>query len=94
MHHLLPARGRRYWLLAWSLLFYWLCAGQVLWLLLAAIAANYALGRFAAGRKPVLVLGLLLNLGLLALLKYLGFFGELAAALAELCCNCVDCVGQ
>ena len=80
-HRLLPARARRFWLLAWSLLFYWLCAGHVLWLLIAMIAANYALGRFAAGRRPVLILGLALNLGLLALLKYLGFFGELAAAL-------------
>ena len=81
VYSLLPGKLRRYWLLGWSLLFYWLSAGHVLWLLLAMIGANYALGRFSAGRKPVLILGLVLNLGLLALLKYLGFFGELAAAL-------------
>ena len=81
IYHLLPGRMRRFWLLAWSLLFYRLSAGRVLWLLLGMIGANYALGRFAAGRRSVLIPGLALNLGLLALLKYLGFFGELASVL-------------
>ncbi len=83
VYHLLPARARRYWLLAWSLIFYWSSVkrGYVAALLIAMIGANYALGRLAAGRRAVLVAGLALNLGLLAAFKYLGFFAELASAL-------------
>ena len=82
VYHILPKRARKVLLLALSLLFYWIGAARFLWLLLATIGFSYALGRWietAKAKKLPLILGLGMNLGTLALFKYLGFFGALAS---------------
>ncbi len=82
VYHILPKRARKVLLLALSLLFYWIGAARFLWLLLATICFSYALGRWietAESKKVPLILGLGINLGTLALFKYLGFFGALAS---------------
>lgn len=77
LHSLLPARARTVFLLAASYGFYLLCTPKALPLLLAATAWNYLLARGMAARpgrrKLLLVTGLVLDLGVLFLFKYLNF---------------------
>lgn len=79
---LLPARYRWLWLLALSYIFYatwsltsvvWLVATTLVIYLLAILIARTA---SPVWRKVLLALGLIFALGLLAILKYAGFFGE------------------
>jgi alginate O-acetyltransferase complex protein AlgI len=70
---LVPRRAGRYWLIVASLVFYgswnaWYVPGFV-----ALILANYALGRLAAGprRRLAVALAIAVDLGLLAIFKYL-----------------------
>lgn len=91
IHRLLRPRLRCGFLLLASWGFYLLCAPRFLPLLLFTTALTYGLGRWMASRperkKALLILGLLLNFGVLFLFKYLGFFADLvsrALALAGL----------
>ncbi|MEZ6065205.1 MAG: MBOAT family O-acyltransferase [Planctomycetaceae bacterium] len=66
------------WLLLTSLVFYGWWEPRLLPLLLTSIAGNYLVGRYlarttAVGRRPLLVCGLLANLGSLAYFKYADF---------------------
>ena len=79
LYRLIPwQKGRNLLLLVFSLLFY--SAGSLvhLPLLLAVALVNYLAGLWfrsgRGGRKPVLILTLVLNLGALAVFKYLDFF--------------------
>ena len=69
------------WLVGASLFFYGWWNPIYLWLLLASILSNYALGTtigYFSGNKPIakglLVIGISFNLGLLGYLKYANFF--------------------
>ena len=83
VYYLVPQRVRQIWLLLCSYFFY-MCwnAGYAL-LLLASTLVTYAGGLVIAGsestakRKTVLVCGITINLGMLFVFKYLGFFGEI-----------------
>ncbi len=78
--YLLSKKLRRFWLFFLSAAFYWFCAPDFLWLLAATIVINYSLGRWISSArkgKALLISGLCLNLGVLALFKYLGFFGDI-----------------
>ena len=79
IYYLIPARAKNVVLLAGSLFFYaW---GEPRWilLLLASILVTWLLGRAmrpeaSAGRRGLLILGLVFQLGLLVAVKYAGFF--------------------
>ena len=79
IYYLIPARAKNVVLLAGSLFFYaW---GEPRWilLLLASILVTWLLGRAmrpeaSAGRRLLLILGLVFQLGLLVAVKYAGFF--------------------
>ena len=82
VYYRLPARLRNLCLLAGSLAFYLYGSWSTpfyFFLLLASIAVNWALAlalapkREGQGKKSLLVLGIVLNLGLLFLYKYCGF---------------------
>lgn len=66
------------WLTAASLFFYGSWNPAYLWLLAVSIAFNYPLGRLlqknGAGRRPLLIFGIVLNLALLGYFKYANFF--------------------
>lgn len=82
VHRWLRPKWRSGFLLAVSYGFYGLASWRSVPFLLAATLWNYGLGRAIAAsdrKKRWLVLGLTVDLGLLFLLKYLGFFGELCA---------------
>jgi alginate O-acetyltransferase complex protein AlgI len=79
----LSARGANAYLAGASLFFYAWWKLDFLWILLASVAVNYAVGHrlsrdAAAGRgaRPVLAAGILFNLGLLGYFKYADFFIE------------------
>jgi len=79
----LSARGANAFLAAASLFFYAWWKLDFLWILLASVAVNYAVGHrlsrdAAAGRdgKPALTVGIVFNLGLLGYFKYADFFIE------------------
>ena len=79
LYFLLPFRfreGRNLLLLLFSLFFY-ACGGlRALPLILLSIAANYFFGLLVPGRRRVLVLAVLVNLGLLGWFKYAPFLAE------------------
>ena len=78
VYRLLPKGAKRYYLLGVSLIFYFLCCREGFWLLCLSMGANYGLGRWmekAARKKAILVPGLVLQLGMLAVFKYLKLFG-------------------
>ena len=91
IYYRLPARLRNACLLAGSLAFYLYGSWSTpfyFFLLLASIAVNWGLAlaiapqKDRAGNKALLVLGIVLNLGLLFLYKYCGFvFGSINALL-------------
>lgn len=88
-YYLVPRVLRNAVLLLFSLLFFAWGGVQYTLLLLVSMALNYAiaLGIEAAPdrrRRSVLVLGILLNLGLLIWFKYAGFFGENLLPLLQL----------
>ena len=69
------------WLTLLSLFFYGWWKAKYLWLLVASVTVNFLIGRAlarasAAGKpnKPLLVVGIAANLGLLGYFKYAGFF--------------------
>jgi alginate O-acetyltransferase complex protein AlgI len=88
---LLSLRAGTAWLVAASLFFYGYWDVWLLPLLLGSIVVNFACGRrlHDAPSRPVLVAGLVFNLGLLAYFKYAGFFVDnleslIGAEIAEL----------
>lgn len=81
-------------LLVASLFFYWIGEGQGVWLLIAVIVGNYAVGRLIAraqaagntgssGAKAWMIVGVVLNLIALAYFKYIGFLTTNLNAFAE-----------
>ena len=79
LYRIIPGlRAKNFLLIAASLIFYG--AGNINYipLLLISVIINYIGGRLVTGRhaKPALVATLALNLGILAVFKYLGFFAE------------------
>ncbi|HET9470067.1 MAG TPA: MBOAT family protein, partial [Usitatibacter sp.] len=85
----LSPRGANAFLAAASLFFYAWWKLDFLWILLASVAVNYAVGHrlsrdAAAGRggKPALAAGVLFNLALLGYFKYADFFIENVNAVA------------
>ena len=90
LYYRLPARFRNLLLLVGSLAFYLLGALASLWhilVLLVSVAATWALGLFIAPRdsrtssKPLLIVGIAVNLAILFVFKY---FGPLFSALGGL----------
>jgi len=82
LSRLIPGGRAKSWLLAvLSLLFYAFGGLAALPVLLLSVAANYVLGRLLAAKKNrgVLTIGIVLNLGILSLYKYLGFFLSVVA---------------
>ena len=84
VYYLLPRSLRNHWLLVFSLVFYAWGEPVYLLLMLFSIVFNYLCGlcmeRFPAprGRKGLMALALVVNLGMLFAFKYLGFFAGLA----------------
>ena len=84
VYYLLPRSLRNHWLLVFSLVFYAWGEPVYLLLMLFSIAFNYLCGlgmeRFPAPRvrKGLMALALVVNLGMLFVFKYLGFFAGLA----------------
>ena len=66
-------KGKNIVLLAASLVFYSFGSLSGLFILLGCALVNFLLGLWVGGRRPVMVLGVALNLGLLAFYKYLDF---------------------
>jgi alginate O-acetyltransferase complex protein AlgI len=89
IYYLCPPRYRWAWLLAASYYFYAAWAPEYVILLVASTLVTYVLAIQIAKaslqprRKAFLALGLVLNLGLLALFKYLGFFLDSLGALFD-----------
>jgi D-alanyl-lipoteichoic acid acyltransferase DltB (MBOAT superfamily) len=87
-HALLPARARRFLLLAASFFFYGFWDWRFLGLMVATALCDFAIARGLDGeRRPrrrlwLLRLSLVSNLGVLALFKYFGFFVDSGLALA------------
>lgn len=87
LYNLLPKRAGKLLLVILSLIFYWIGAPGFLWLLLVTIGLTYGIGIWierSQRKKTPLALGLVLNLGTLALFKYLGFFGIITSHALEL----------
>lgn len=88
VNRILRPRLRSGFLLLASWVFYLLCAPRFWPLLLFTTALTYGLGRrmgsSPARKKPLLVLGLLVNFGVLFLFKYLGFFAGLVSRVLAL----------
>lgn len=82
---LVSMRAGTAWLIAASLFFYAHWNLSFLPLLLISIMANYLCGRllFQHRSKPLLIAGLVFNLGLLAYFKYAGFLVENAERIIE-----------
>lgn len=89
-YYALPPKWRWVLLLAASYLFYGMWKAEYLLLLMISTAASYfaAIGMekqpTKARKKPYLWTALLVNLGMLFVFKYLGFFSEIIAGVAEL----------
>ena len=66
-------KGKNIVLLVASLVFYSFGSLSGLLILLGCALVNFLLGLWVTGKKPVMVLGVVLNLGLLAFYKYLDF---------------------
>ena len=87
VYYTLPSAWRRWFLLAASYYFYMCFKPEYVIILLVSTLIDYFLGirmgesKSPTGRKRLLILGLVHNLGLLAALKYLDFFNESLAAL-------------
>ncbi len=82
---LTPARFRNGFILLSSLVFYAAGSGELLWILLFSIFWNFVIARFIARKptKPVLALGITVNLALIVYYKYGNFFWkELAESLS------------
>lgn len=88
VNRLLRPRFRCVFLLLASWGFYLLCAPRFLPLLLATTAFTYGLGLWMDRRPPqkklLLILGLLINFGVLFLFKYLDFFADLVSRVLAL----------
>ncbi len=80
--HLIGKRGFHRiaisWLIGASLFFYGWWNHIYLWLIIGSVLFNYAAGVYLVGKpyKPVLVAGIIANLGLLGYFKYANFFIE------------------
>ena len=88
LYHIIPGlRAKNLLLIAASLIFYG--AGNISYipLLLISVLINSIGGTLVTGRhaKPALVITLILNLGILAVFKYLGFFAENLNLLPGVC---------
>lgn len=87
VYYALPIGYRRVFLLAASYYFYMCFKPEYVIILLVSTLIDYFLGlridasQTQSGRKRLLILGLIHNVGLLASLKYLEFFNESIAAL-------------
>ena len=86
LSRLIPGRVAKSWLLAaLSILFYAFGGLAALPVLLLSVALNYGLGLILARDKnrAVLIVGVALNLAILSLYKYLGFFLSVVAPAAK-----------
>ena len=86
LSRLIPGRVAKSWLLAaLSILFYAFGGLAALPVLLLSVALNYGLGLILARDKnrAVLIAGVALNLAILSLYKYLGFFLSVVAPAAK-----------
>ncbi len=74
-YYLIAGKYQWIWLLGFSYLYYLSCGGKAALFLVFTTLTTYAAGRFLEKyeRKSILVIGLLLNFGMLALLKYSNF---------------------
>ena len=70
-------------LLGMSLWFYGYFNPAYLLIIIASIIVNYGIYRIMHGRKPVMVLGVVVNLGIIAYFKYMDFFIENINAIAK-----------
>ena len=84
-YYLLPGRIKNIWLLLCSLFFYAWGEPKFVWIMLLSILCNYGFGMGIAalraegdrkGRKCLLILSVVLNLGLLFVFKYFTFAAE------------------
>jgi D-alanyl-lipoteichoic acid acyltransferase DltB (MBOAT superfamily) len=87
VHQLLRPRHRSLFLVVVSWAFYGICTPNYFPLLIATICVNFGLAismeRWTEMRRPILILGLLIDFGALFLFKYLNFFGEIITGLLE-----------
>ncbi|MEJ8572814.1 MBOAT family O-acyltransferase [Microbaculum marinum] len=89
VYWLLPIRARLYIILASSLLFYGFWRFDFIPLLLFSAMADYLLAlaldrRSGSSRRALLVVSICINLGVLAVFKYLLFFADSAGSIASL----------
>lgn len=72
------------WLIASSLVFYGYWNPSYLLLIGCSMVVNYTLGRFLFSNKnrPVFILAIAFNLGLISYFKYLGFFADIYSAVS------------
>lgn len=78
-YYILKGSGRNYWLLCMSLVFFAWSQPKYLWIILLNIVVNYLAAMLMQNRvirKPVLLLCLLANFGLLFYFKYFNFVVE------------------
>ncbi|MBF0588981.1 MAG: MBOAT family protein [Magnetococcales bacterium] len=84
----LPRREQNLLLLAASYLFYGWVHAWFLWLILCSTVTDYLCGlgmaRYPQKKKALLLVSLAMNLGLLGLFKYFGFFVENVIAILEI----------
>ena len=77
VYYLCPKlKAKNVWLIAASLLFYAFSGLWYVLLLLFSVFCNYLAGLFVARRKWVLRCAVAVNLGILCVFKYLGFFAQ------------------
>ena len=89
LYMVLPLRGQNAWLLLASYVFYGSWDWRFLGLILISTGVDYVVGlklrdsTSPIGRKPLLAISVITNLGILGLFKYYGFFVGSCAALLE-----------
>ena len=82
LYFLIPGKVRYIWLLSASWFFYYLLSGKFLLILITVSVIAYGAGRLMAlkddkkGKKPVMVIGIVLLLAILGYFKYTGFLLE------------------
>ena len=87
VYYILPRRFRNAWLLLFSLVFYAWGEPVYLLLMLGSITLNYGVGLALAridrqaARRVWLALAVCVNIGMLVVFKYLGFFADIAGRL-------------
>lgn len=89
LYLVLPLRGQNAWLLVASYVFYGSWDWRFLGLILVSTGVDYVVGLKlrdstpTLGRRPLLAISIITNLGILGLFKYYGFFVSSFAALLE-----------